>query len=196
MGKRLGDFPGRKRRKLLPIYRPSSRVALGRLVGMARVSGLTVAPEPPASHFTVTDLTIRDVLVILKGAGFGAVVGGIVIVLWAGAEFVLGGDAFWAPLSPIASTVVLVLAAILKPQFVANILAYLGKVLTTVAGSLERSRLGQRIFVGLMAIAVLGAWALTPYVGIPLLGAILGAGDAYGEIRHRREAELATDEMV
>jgi hypothetical protein len=165
----------------------------------ARVSGLSVAPEPPASHFTVADLTIRDVLVILKGAGFGAVVGGIVIflwaVLWAGAEFVLGGDA-WAPLSPIASAVVLVLAAILKPQFVTNILAYLGKVLTTIAGSLERSRLWQRIFVGLMAIAVLGAWALMPFVGVLLLGAILGAADAYGEIRHRRETELATDEMV
>jgi hypothetical protein len=47
-----------------------------------------------------------------------------------------------------------------------------------------------------MAIVVLGAWAWTPYVGIPLLGAILGAADAYGEIRHRRETELATDNMV
>jgi hypothetical protein len=160
-----------------------------------RVSGLSVAPEPPASHFTVADLTIRDVLVILKGAGFGAVVGGIVIVLWAGAEFVLGDDAFWAPLSP-ASAVMLVLAAILWPQFVAKNLAYLGKVLTTVAGWLERSRLGQRIFVGLMAIAVLGVWALMPFVWVLLLGAILGAADAYDDIRRRRVSELTTDAMV
>ena len=90
----------------------------------------------------------------------------------------------------------LVLAAILKRQFVANILAYLGKVLTTVTDSLELSRLGQRIFAGLMAVAVLGVWALMPFVGVLLLGAILGAADAYGEIRHRRETELATDNMV
>jgi hypothetical protein len=95
--------------------------------------GLTVEPEPPASHFTVADLTIRDVLVILKGAGCGAVVSGIVIGIW---------GAFGASLSPTAGAMILVLAAILRPQFVANILAYLGKVLTTVAGSLERSRLG------------------------------------------------------
>jgi len=48
---------------------------------------------------------------------------------------------------------------------VAKNLAYLGKVLTTVTGSLERSRLGQRIFAGLMAVAVLGVWALMPFVG-------------------------------
>jgi hypothetical protein len=169
-------------------------------VGTTRVSGLTVAPEPPASHFTVADLTIRDVLVILKGAGFGVLMVGIAVGFFYLFEFaVVDGDqvgAFWASLPPVASAVVLVLAAILMPQFVANILAYLGKVLTTVAGLLERSRLGQRIFVGLMAIAVLGALALTPYVGIPLLGAILGAADAYGEIRHRRETELATDNMI
>jgi len=79
---------------------------------------------------------------------------------------------------------------------VAKNLAYLGKVLTTVTGSLERSRLGQRIFAGLMAVAVLGVWALMPFVGVLLLGAILGAADAYGEIRHRRETESTADDMV
>jgi hypothetical protein len=149
--------------------------------------GLTVEPEPPASHFTVADLTIRDVLVILKGAGCGAVVSGIVIGIW---------GAFGASLSPTAGAVILVLAAILWPQFVAKNLAYLGKFLTTVAGWLERSRLGQRIFVGLMAIAVLGAGALMPSVGFLLLGAILGAAGAYDDIRRRRVSELTTDAMV
>ena len=143
----------------------------------ARVSGLTV--------------TIRDVLVLLKGAGFGAVMYGIFI----GPAFLIW-RAFEASLSLTAGAVILVLAAILRPQFVAKNLAYLGKVLTTVTGSLERSRLGQRIFAGLMAVAVLGVWALMPFVGVLLLGAILGAADAYREIRHRRETELATDNMV
>jgi hypothetical protein len=143
----------------------------------ARVSGLTV--------------TIRDVLALLKGAGFGAFMYGVFI----GPAFLIW-RAFEASLSLTVGAVILVLAAILMPQLVANILAYLGTVLATVAGSLERSRLGKRIFVGLMAIAVLGVWALMPFVGVLLLGAILEAADAYGEIRHRRETELATDEMV
>jgi hypothetical protein len=148
-------------------------------VDAARVSGLTV--------------TIRDVLVLLKGAVFGAFVVGIIVL----GGIVIGiGGAFGASLSPTAGAVILVLAAILWPQFVAKNLAYLGKFLTTVAGWLERSRLGQRIFVGLMAIAVLGAGALMPSVGFLLLGAILGAAGAYDDIRRRRVSELTTDAMV
>jgi len=47
-----------------------------------------------------------------------------------------------------------------------------------------------------MAVAVLGVWALMPFVGVLLLGAILGAADAYREVRHRREIELTADDMV
>ena len=190
MGSRLGDFPGRKRRSLLPSYRPSSRVALGRLVGMARVSGLRVAPEPPASHFTVADLTIRDVLVILKYAGLGALTAGIAagFIYLFGYLFEFGVesvevDGFWASLPPAARAVVVVVAVILMPGLVASVLVWVGKFLTAFAGSLERSRLWQRILVGLMALAVMGAWALTPYVAIPLFGAFYGAGWAYGDMR-------------
>jgi hypothetical protein len=94
-------------------------------VGTARVSGLT--------------LTIRDVLVLLKGAGFGAVMYGIFI----GPAFLIW-RAFEASLSLTVGAVILVLAAILRPQFVAKNLAYLGNILTTVTGSLERSRLAIR----------------------------------------------------
>jgi hypothetical protein len=89
----------------------------------ARVSALTV--------------TIRDVLVLLKGAGFWPVIYGIFI----GPAFLIW-RAFEASLSLTAGAVILVLAAILRTQFVAKNLAYLGKVLTTVTGSLERSRPG------------------------------------------------------
>ena len=162
-----------------------------------------MAPEPPASHFTVADLTIRDVLVILKYAGVGALAFGIVFgigyLFKFGVESVFDGDpvdGFWASLPPAARAVVVVVAVILMPGLVASVLAWVGKFLTTFAGSLERSRLWQRILVGLTAVAVLGVLALMPYVGILLFGAIIGARHAYGDIRRRRVSELTTDEVV
>ena len=185
-------------------------------MGTARVSGLSVAPEPPASHFTVADLTIRDVLVILKQAvfwalgfgtlivfaiGFGALLVWLVVTLLPDVILVFGLDgaliaveAFWASLSPTARAVVSVLVAIL--MFVAVVLLSTGEARTNYARWLKRSRLEQRIFVGLMAIAVLGVWALMPYVGFMLSGAILGAGLEHRQIRRRRVSRLTTDEMV
>ncbi|MBN4048043.1 hypothetical protein JYU09_00505 [bacterium AH-315-O15] len=162
-----------------------------------------MAPEPPAAHFTVADLTIRDVLVILKGAGLWALAFGIfagfVGLFEFGIESVVDWDsagAFWASLPPAARAVVVVVAIILMPGLAARLLGWFGMVLTSVADALEPSRLWQRIVLGLSFLAVTGAFALTPYVGLPLLGAIFGAAAAYEEIRHRRETELTADDMV
>ena len=189
---------------------------LDRRVGTARVSGLTVAPEPPASHFTIADLTIRDVLVILKQAvfwalgfgtlivfaiGFGALLVWLAVTLLLDVILVFGLDgsltavaAFWASLSPTARAAVSVLVAIL--MFVAVVLLSTGEARANYARWLKRSCLGQRIFVGLMAIAILGVWALKPHVGFMISGAVLGAGLEYRQIRRRRVSRLTTDKMV
>lgn len=84
---------------------------------------------------------------------------------------------------------IVALAVILMPGLVAGLLAEVAAVLAAIATWLKRSPLRQRLLVALLAVALLALLSV-PYVGFPLLGAVLGAGMAYLEIKFGQEKEV------